>query len=469
VGSEQAETYLRLVAEKQLRRAPGRPGGRPPDIGTSMQEMIKTSRILVAAGACDDEFAAQLGAELRAALTVRSRTHLARHAAQSQMFEPFPRPVPVQASPPQPMRVTPIGRTLRVSNDRAPCDLHLMTLVSTPAEATITAVIRMHWPADGSSADLEITGAGYHHLPYDQLWAADDQGTRYSVRFEGAGGTGSWQGVVQLSPAPPPSARWLDLVADQTRRLIRLDLTAAAEPVQAGIEAGQRVGAAERLLAAEAERIIASAWTTRRAPRPEAGEITGVLTDAGALAADSRTPGQLAALCLQLGVTDHGIRAAPAAELPGPWASVVAQYQARSGAASRELFAPLAAILPEIDGTRFALAGLSSAGGECYVHVAASGLPGQRRPFEDGWRAGFSWWLKDSAGHWHVAVPRYPLTRRTGHVVLELRLTPPLGPRPDPAEVVLTGASGRLRAVVAVHDGRDEVRGGPGLPAQGGH
>lgn len=455
--SEQAETYLRLVAEKQLRRAQG-----TPSIGTSVQEMIKIGRILVAAGACDDELVERLGAELQAALTVRSRTLLARHGALSQLFGRRGGSPPVQPGRAEPMRVTPIGRTLRVSSDRAPCDLHLMTLVSTQAEATITAVIRMHWPADGSSADLEITGAGYHHFPYGQLKAADDQGTRYAVGFDGTGGTGSWQGVVRLSPAPQPGARWLDLVADETRRLIRLDLTAAPEPVQAGIEAGQRVCAAERLLAAEAERIISRAWTTRGADEPEVGEIAGVLTDAGALAADSRTPGQLAALCRLLGVEHHGIRAAPAAELPGPWASVVTQHQARSGAVSGELFTPLAAVLPEIDGTRFALAGLSSAGGESYLHVAASGLPWQRRPFEEGWRPGFSWWLKDSTGDWHVAVPGYPLTRRAGHVVLELGLTPPLATRPDPAEVVVTGSSGRLRAIVP-------VRGGSRLSAQEGH
>lgn len=56
---------------------------------------------------------------------------------------------------------------------------------------------------DGSSSDLEITGAGPHHLPYDQLWAVDDEGTRYTARFEiGQGETAAWRGVIQLSPVP---------------------------------------------------------------------------------------------------------------------------------------------------------------------------------------------------------------------------------------------------------------------------
>ena len=40
-----------------------------------------------------------------------------------------------------------------------------------------------------------------------------------------------------------------------------------------------------------------------------------------------------------------------------------------------ELFAPLATILPDLDGTRFALAGLSLTAGHSYLHVVASGLP----------------------------------------------------------------------------------------------
>jgi len=73
----------------------------------------------------------------------------------------------------------------------------------TGTEALITVVMRMRWPPDGSSSDLEITGAGPHHLPYDQLWAVDDEGTRYTARFEiGQGETAAWRGVIQLSPVP---------------------------------------------------------------------------------------------------------------------------------------------------------------------------------------------------------------------------------------------------------------------------
>ena len=67
-------------------------------------------------------------------------------------------------------------------------------------------------------------------MPYDQLWAVDDQGTRYAVRLEGGrGGTVTWFGVARLSPVPPRDVRRLDLVGDGTR-LVRLPLRPSAAP-----------------------------------------------------------------------------------------------------------------------------------------------------------------------------------------------------------------------------------------------
>jgi hypothetical protein len=148
--------------------------------------------------------------------------------------------------------------------------LRLMTLVRTEASAAITAAMRMHWPSDGSCADLEITGAGPQHLPYNQLWAVDDQGTRYRLELAGEGGTATWQGTADLSPAPPPGARWLDLIADQTRRLIRLDLTRpkAAAPALSSATERPQAAPGERVLAGQAERILASA-----------GEVGGASAD----------------------------------------------------------------------------------------------------------------------------------------------------------------------------------------------
>jgi hypothetical protein len=214
------------------------------------------------------------------------------------------------------MRVMPIGRALRVASGRAPSVLHLMSLVRIGTEAVITVAMRMHWPPDPPGTDLEITRAGPHHLPYDRLWAVDDQGTRYTVRFEGPGKNGT-------ATAPVPA--------------------------------------------------------------------------------------------------------------DGP-----------------EAFASLAGILPDVDGARFALAGLSMAAGESHLHVVSSGMPQLADRFAHNWTPGFSWWLRDDAGNWHVTTAGEPRTLGDGTQAFRLRLTPPLAAVPDAAEVVVTGPATRIRATVPI-------------------
>jgi hypothetical protein len=495
VGDERAETYLRVLAEARFRRLLRPPGWRPDLLGTQpaggwpealmsslgnvgpevLLPVASAGLILTAAGLLGDGFADGLGADMRAALMVRSPTFAERSGGMHELFEIRGGSWPPPARLARPLRVTPIGQTLSVASDRAPLDLHLMTLVRGPAEVAISTVIAMHWPDDGSSADLEMTGAGVQHLPYDQLWMTDDRGAQYSIELDGDGGTTTWQGVARLLPPPAPGIRWLDLIADGTHRLLRLDLDPQAAPAapaaeKVTVEEDLGITAAERLLATEAEGILTAAWTLRGPGMAlELGEITTVLAAAGALAPDSRTCGQLAALCQQLGVIKHGITAPPDARIPGPWASIVAQRQARAagpgaprGAAGAEGFVPLATVLPDIDGTRFALAGLSSAGGQSYLHMAASGLPEPARRLRPGWRPGFSVWLREPAGHWHLATPSDRLTRTLDTVVLPMRLTPPLTAMPDTFELEVTGPSARLRATVP-------VRAAQNMPPKGGH
>jgi len=462
VGDVRAETYLRLVAEQELRRVMPAYG---PD--AALWNLRRAGRILVAAGALDEELLDQISREVEAALTVRSRTRLNRHGIVRHVFWPVPGsgppgPGPARGPAARPMRIVPLGQTLRLASERAPADLHFLSLAGTPAQATIAVVMRMHWPSDGSSAEEELTGAGYHHLAYDRLWLADERGARYPVTFGGEGGTVTWQGVVHLSPAPPPQARWLDLIADGTNRLIRLDLrrdTGAGGQAQetTGVTTEENLGisAAERLLTAEAEAILADAAAQsgpggRQTPDPHPGEIAAALIQAGLIAADSPVLGRLAALCQRLGLGGPAIPAPAAEDLPARWASVIAQLPA--GAADAEFFAPLATILPDVDGTRFALTGLSTAAGESFLHIAASGMPELDERFTPHWRPGFSWWVRDDQG-WHVAAMAKPSARAAGEADFRLRLVPPLTTAPEAIEVQVSGGRSGVRAVVSLHTG----------------
>ena len=142
MGDERAETYLRLLAETQLRFALRRPL-RQPDIGRSvLGQVTRAGRTLVAAGLLDDEFVDGLHDDIEMALTVRSRVFLERHGALRRMFQTRHRAAPLPRGASGPQRLTPVGQTLRVPSDRAPFDLHLLTLVRTRSEtAIVTATV----------------------------------------------------------------------------------------------------------------------------------------------------------------------------------------------------------------------------------------------------------------------------------------------------------------------------------------
>jgi hypothetical protein len=456
-----------LLAEKELRkvlRAPAdstgsvvfssrhgnwadrKPSGANP-AASAEWTVDRAGRILIAAGALDEEFVHQVGSEIMAACTVRSGNRLIRVGMASQMFRPFAGTAPDLAA--HPLRVVPIGQAFRLASERAPADLHFMSLVSAAEQATIAVAMRMRWPPDGSSADLEVTGAGYHHLPYDRLWLADDRGRRYTVTFDGEGGTQAWRGVLRMSPAPPPGARWLDLVADETNQLIRLDVHKDEGTAPAAVREDLAISPAERLLEVEAEAILADPLGGRtRAPDRYLDEITSALIEAGLLAADNPAAARLAALCQRLGVPGPGPAIAAAARLPARWASVIAQRPAPE--TGPELFAPLATILPDLDGTRFALAGLSLTAGESYLHVVASGLPNLAERFGPGWRPGFSWWVRDGTGNWHLGVMAGRSDPSAGEAEFLLRLVPPLAVTPEEIEVLVGASSAAVRSVMPV-------------------
>lgn len=126
----------------------------------------------------------------------------------------------------------------------------------------------------------------------------------------------------------------------------------AVAPAVAG---GAPAGAGHVVHRCPATLLIRSREAPRAAPR----------TAAGGLPADSPLPGQSAGLCEQLGVTGHGITAAPRRDLPEPWRSVAAYHLGENpGAGTHAASAPVAVVLPELDGVRYAVAGLHTGYGQ---------------------------------------------------------------------------------------------------------
>ena len=163
MGDERAETYLRLRAEAELRRAGAElrrldaaagdawagPGVSP--FSTSEMagwKVVRAGRVLVAAGVLDQDYLDHLASDLHATIKVRSRFLLNWDRRRGMLHRTIFQPPAGRPSPgaSQAMQVAPIGRVLRVSGDRVSWTLHLMSLVRTPAQAVITVAMRMHWP-----------------------------------------------------------------------------------------------------------------------------------------------------------------------------------------------------------------------------------------------------------------------------------------------------------------------------------
>ena len=474
MSDERAETYLRLRAEVELRRAADRLRSldatvRPDDRGDpgmapfataegALWKVIRAGRILVAAGALEEDLLTRFSTDLQRAIQARSRILLNWDRRRGVLYHNSYIATPSSPASPsgrggQAMQVVPLGRAFRVPRDPGPSVLHLMSLVRTGTEAVITAALRMPWSQDGTVREL----VSPCDLPYGQLWAVDDHGTHYPAGFRsGKGWAGTWPGIIRLSPMPPADVRRLDLVGDGTH-LIRLALGSSARGRDAVPWAAEPVPIApgERLLVLEAERILASGDARGPAEGPIPGEIITVLTETGAIAPDSPVPGQLAALCRRLGGAGHGITIPPATRIPAPWASVLAHRDGPAVADGPEVFAPLACVLPDVDGAQFALAGLSTAGGESYLHVVGKGMAPLADRFAWNWTPGFSWWLRDGTGNWHVAAAGEPHTLGEDIQAFRLRLTPPLAAVPDAAEVVVTGPATQIRATVPIRPARE--------------
>ena len=99
----------------------------------ALWKVIRAGRILVAAGALDQDYLTGFADDLHAAIKARSRLLLnhdrRRGMLHRTMFAPPGSPPPPSRPVSWAMRVTPIGRTLRVASGRAPSVLHLMSLV----------------------------------------------------------------------------------------------------------------------------------------------------------------------------------------------------------------------------------------------------------------------------------------------------------------------------------------------------
>ncbi len=503
MNREGAETYLRVLAEAELRGPmlpaplPSWPGGPRRTV-----RMAAVAEALTAVSALDAATAADIMADFDLAAAVRQDPDQPEPAAAGgtrgtssagprlrryrsggtgpmipagALARSWPRPGPLPPTsiiaagtgprsprperPDQPDyhgpdRFLPVGRPVPFRAEGTSGEIFLLSYAHTAAGAWFTMAWRILGPHQ-----TPVTQPG---MFFWLLTVTDDRGGHYALDFTSSSGP-DWTGQLSLSPVPPAGIRWLD-IAGPGETAVRVSLE-AGNGASAGPETTDRtVSAGEHLLTRLAERLLVIAAEFPADVRPGLaaltpgpfdslatglGDVIAALAAAEVLSPLSPVPGQLAALCASLRISGHGITVPPAAELPEPWVSLLAHYQRRKPdpALPRDGHAAVAAALPELDGVRLALLDLHNFDGATFLQVLAKGLtPGEHHgPFGFDLYFPLSVWVRDSGGRWHATRPS-GWHRKDGEYALRLQLVPPLPRSAEWIEVRAGGRSAQVRA-----------------------
>jgi hypothetical protein len=461
VDGERAERHLRLAAEAGLRRSRTLPDyGTTPNLRAVFTDCIArlngVAAALTAVGALDADRADEILLQFQAALAVRHRLHpqtagpLLRPARPRPVTAGGPAPAATAPGPETaaPWRAWPVGRMLPFRDTLVAGELYVLSLLVTAERAQVLAV-----------APLRPAIAGPAHrpafpLPLETATARDDRGTSYQVMVYGGGDGQHWQGHLDIEPAPPAGATWLELAIGDASLQLRIDLTAPVPPADVAVRPQDRQPG-EQLLEHVAQQILV---TTDRRPgdtRRQAyalGDVVAALEAAGALSPFSPVPGHLVMICERLGIDGHGLVAAPTADLPPPWLGVLSWYGRRHRPPVHDGTASAGTLLPDVDGARVMVGGLHTRDGQTQLHVVVGRERPGRLVVDAGplSQQGFCCWLRDDGGQWHVAVPGS--WSSSGHEVTgSLQVLPPLGRDITRVTLLASTLTSQVRAEVPLH------------------
>jgi len=434
------------------------PDSPPAEAGLNRVRWVASA--LVAADAISEPAAQAVIEDLTDALAVRGKLAERRLRqppsprwwGPGSPWRPGSPPPPLPAAP---VQAVPLGTALPGGPAGGPGEISLLALVLAQDRAVLTAGHSSQpgpYPGRPGRRPAPPLSSG-------QLTLVDNHGMRYQADVDYRLLYGRWSAVLELVPVPPSGIRWLDITGDSAHDPVRVDLARAASrgdspgpdpaaPGPGGLASlPSRVSPAERPVETLAESLLAEAthgFETHDAP-PLAGlaELVGALQAGAGLQAGSAALGRLAALADRLGIGfPSALRPlAQPAGLPDAWLSVLQHRSATDGPVR---VAAGAAVLPEVDGARFAVAGLDSAADSATLRVVAWGW--QPSPLT-GLLDRFSWWARDDRGRWHVA--RTDGSRSGGgQVDLFVEFAPALHPDARSLDLFLRGP--RTQAAVTL-------------------
>ena len=429
---EHAETHLRLLSEAALRSL----------ADEDIARVEAAADVLIEAGVLSGQLATRILIDLRLALRVRGRREPVRPAARLGRLTGFQPRAALGLADAQ----SPPWRVLQAPSQSPGSRLMALILLADKALAPLT----LHFPAALGSPESQVP-------PLTTLAATDDLGTRYWLgSTDGTWAGSTWTGALILRPAPPGSAKRLEIkIIDPNVPLLRAELTTAARGDTAPrvISGPGAESPGERLLTRRAEAMLAglALGDAARGQLSRAGlaELAAILEAAGVLSPLSAAPARLAALGQLLGLATEG----PAGEVPARWTAVMASYGRRRRLAPVSGTAAIGAMLPEIDGARLAIAGLHSGGSGSFLHLLMAGglrpLP-HRRPPGQITDAGFSWWSRDDEGGWHLGTVADVSPVGGAEALLRLALLPPVCHATTTLTVEISGPASQVAANLPV-------------------
>jgi len=448
-----AETYLRNLAESELRRY--RDGG-PENMLDATGRLRAVAAAFAGTGMLEPGVADAVVDDLTTALVIRSPgdprvRHFARvrHARRGQ-------PSAVPPAGQVPVSVTPVGALLQLRDGETDMDVYLFAAISTPELACLSAGVRslpkgslpprseQRQGLPSPSPPRLLSGWALRGVPGD-LRAADESGRSYDLIFNG-GGDGTWstgQFNLMANPRRQPAGaaqNWTCLDVGNEEHSVRIDLTGSSPWAEASATPNG-LCAGEQFLRIRTEAVFGSGYHDIGTDLPALAATVPALRAVGLLPEDSASARLVATLCRRYAVTREDVTDPPA-ELPARWADLLTSDQYGAGREADETDPPAAASLsvrfPETGGLTIVLSGLLTRGQHTTMAGAFFG------PVEDGYPEGPCIWLRDDGGRWHVA--KIGSWSSGGVNVFTAEVVPPLPPSAAAVDILVISRTADMRA-----------------------
>jgi hypothetical protein len=458
---QDAETYLRSLAEAQLRQAAGRRGS---DAWRELQSVQLAAGALSEVGAIDTATADEIAVDLEVAFAARGRI---RNDSFERLISPQWRRYQVKPAPAGPFRTVSVETQVVTDIDGEPATITPFALVAAPDRTVLT--VEVNRITTHNRVGWAMTSPGWYDV-LSQVIITDSNGGKRGGKFWGGGSHDHAGGRVELNsplPAGLEGLTWVELDFGAGAEPLRVDLSRA--PVQPMVATRERHEAtpAERYIDAATEELLITLVRNRKigtslAANTELDRVIEAFTATGVIEPGSLALSRLATVArrFKLRLPDE-LAGLADTELPEEWLSAIAamppngrgedSWDSRRFRQQLSGALPAAIVFPELGGARWTVAGMRRAGNWLRMNVLGWGVPvGARHLMHYGLDTlpePFTWWARDDTGQWYFTSVDNGGLGEDG-AEFDLELTPELSLDATSLDLILSGLSGRLTATI---------------------